>query len=317
MPRPRTFSRHDRTRDACPTWMRSTCARVARHERARRVRVRDGRRARQRGATTACWSRRSRRRWGGPCSSAGSRSGRPSGRRAWRCTRASRRRPLDGDGWPPAGLDGLDGQRPVFRYDLGDVRLEKRDLDGLRGEHDLCPLRDRGRRRTGSALEVTPLTTFRDHHVDRARAPTASRVDRSGSSAPGAQTIAGGPLGRAACRHREETARGLADVSDLWAPLEHPGDGHAGSPVHPDPDRRAGRARWTPEAALAAAADRDGVAAPGRGRGARQRRSCQRLVLAADAVPRRARHPGRRAASSTGGPSSPAIRGSTTGAATR
>ena len=147
----------------------------------------------------------------------------------------------------------LEGMRPVFTYAIGDVRIEKRVwmADGANttyvryqsvgADHPI-------------GLELTPLTTFRDHHA------LGHEADGVPSGPLRVLAPGGGftPAGRwfRDFRHREETARGLADESDLWAAGETRFTLDAGHPatlvLTAEPD-----APMEPEAALAAAVARE------------------------------------------------------------
>ncbi len=108
----------------------------------------------------------------------------------------------------------LDGSRPVFTYAIGDVRIEKRIWMADGANTTYVRYESVGADRP-IELELTPLTTFRDHHAVRREADGVPggplRI-----VAPGGSFTAAGRwfLG---FRHREETARGLDDRSDLWA----------------------------------------------------------------------------------------------------
>ena len=108
----------------------------------------------------------------------------------------------------------LEGMRPVFSYAIGDVRIEKRVwmADGTNTTYIRYESvgADRPIR-----LELTPLTAFRDHHApgheaDGVPSGPLRALAPGGSFSPAGRWFRG-------FRHREETARGLDDRSDLWA----------------------------------------------------------------------------------------------------
>jgi predicted glycogen debranching enzyme len=149
----------------------------------------------------------------------------------------------------------LEGMRPVFTFAIGDVRIEKRVwmADGANATYVRYASVGADR---AIELELTPLTAFRDHHEPGREA--------DGIPAGPLRVLAPGdaytPAGRwfRGFRHREETARGLDDRSDLWAVgdvrlslrRDHPVSlvltAEAGEPLEP-------------EAALVAATSRDAV----------------------------------------------------------
>jgi predicted glycogen debranching enzyme len=108
----------------------------------------------------------------------------------------------------------LEGQHPVFTYAIGDVRIEKRVWMAHGGNTTYVRYESVGADHP-IELELTPLTTFRDHH--------ATGHEADGVPAGPLRILAPGgtftPNGRwfRDVRHREETARGLDDRSDLWA----------------------------------------------------------------------------------------------------
>jgi predicted glycogen debranching enzyme len=114
----------------------------------------------------------------------------------------------------------LDDGVPRWRYDLGEVQVEV-EVAMVHGRSEVAVVH---RLLAGRArLELTPLCTWRDQHGDRFAGPPpqvdhdpdgfvfedAYRVDGPGWAA-------GGEWYRG-CRHREEAARGLGDVEDVWA----------------------------------------------------------------------------------------------------
>lgn len=110
----------------------------------------------------------------------------------------------------------LEGMRPVFRYDLGGVVLEKRIWMAY-GSNTTYVRYSIVASDQAVGLDLRPLTTFRDHHA------MATRDDCSPGGplrilAPGASVR---PLGDwlTGLRHREETARGQADRSDAYLPV--------------------------------------------------------------------------------------------------
>ena len=109
----------------------------------------------------------------------------------------------------------LEGMRPVFTYAIGDVRIEKRIWMAAGANTTYIRYASVGADRP-IELELTPLTTFRDHHAPGHEADGVP-VGPLRIVAPGGSFV---PAGRwlRGFRHREETARGLEDRSDLWAP---------------------------------------------------------------------------------------------------
>ena len=128
---------------------------------------------------------------------------------------------LDGEGFRRLASFGLDGMRPIFRFDLGGVILEKRIwmANGRNTTYIRYELVASDRDQTPVGLELTPLTTFRDHH---AMAREADGVPGGPLRILAPDTATVEPAGRwvRGLRHREETARGQADVSDAFAPVE-------------------------------------------------------------------------------------------------
>jgi predicted glycogen debranching enzyme len=122
--------------------------------------------------------------------------------------------PIDGDGYRRLVAFRLDGMRPVFTYAIGDVRIEKRIWMADGANTTYVRYESIGANRPVE-LEVWPLTTFRDHHE-----PSLATAGVPGGPlrilAPGGSFV---PTGRwiRGLLHREETARGLVDRSDLWA----------------------------------------------------------------------------------------------------
>jgi predicted glycogen debranching enzyme len=108
----------------------------------------------------------------------------------------------------------LEGARPVLTYALGDVRIEKRVWMPDGANTTYVRYSSVGADRP-IELELTPLTTFRDHdapghEVDGIPAGPLRILAPGGTFAPAGRWFRG-------FRHREETARGLDDRSDLWA----------------------------------------------------------------------------------------------------
>ena len=108
----------------------------------------------------------------------------------------------------------LEAMRPVFTYALGDVRVEKRVWMADGANTTYVRYESVGADRP-IELELTPLTTFRDHHATGHEADGVPRgplriLAPGGSFAPAGRWFRN-------FRHREETARGLDDRSDLWA----------------------------------------------------------------------------------------------------
>jgi predicted glycogen debranching enzyme len=147
----------------------------------------------------------------------------------------------------------LEGMRPVFTYAIGDVRIEKRVWMAHEANTTYVHYSSVGADRP-IELELTPLTTFRDHHAmgheaDGVSARPLRILAPGGSFAPGGRWFRG-------FAHREETARGLEDRSDLWATGEVRLGLRADQPATiiftAEPGEPAG-----PEAALAAVIARD------------------------------------------------------------
>jgi predicted glycogen debranching enzyme len=108
----------------------------------------------------------------------------------------------------------LEGMRPVFTYAVADVRIEKRIWMADGANTTYVRYSSVGADRP-IELELTPLTTNRDHHslgheADGVPAGPLRVLAPAGSFTPAGRWFRG-------FRHREETARGLDDVSDLWA----------------------------------------------------------------------------------------------------
>jgi predicted glycogen debranching enzyme len=125
----------------------------------------------------------------------------------------------------------LEGMLPVWRYELADAVLEKRVW--MAHGADTTYVRYGLIRGTAPVtLEITPLVTYRDFHTLRSGQgwrPSAAVISagleiRAGANAvpyrlvlKGGEFVAGGDW-YWNFRHREETARGLDDRSDLYAP---------------------------------------------------------------------------------------------------
>ena len=141
---------------------------------------------------------------------------------------------FDQDGYKRLAGFRLDGSMPVFAYAIGDVRVERRIwmASGSNTTYVRYAVEGTGRPRVD--LELTPLVTWHDHHELghesdgspelRIGGPDADRVTiaPAGGHPPFRVGFPGGsfvPAGRwlRGFRHREETARGLHDVSDLYA----------------------------------------------------------------------------------------------------
>ncbi|MBA2374243.1 MAG: glycogen debranching enzyme family protein [Chloroflexi bacterium] len=192
-------------------------------------------------------------------------------------------RSLDGDGYRRLGSVRSEGMLPVFRYRVGDVVVEKRIWMAY-GANTTYVRYELVEGSPGSLeLELTPLVTGRDHH-------------RLGSADDGAPMVTTGPDGAvvarpAGCdvsiglradgamfrgagrwikglRHREESARGLADRSDAFAIGTFRGTIGAGrpltlvltaepeAPTDPDAALEAARARQVHLVGLAGVAGR-------------------------------------------------------------
>jgi predicted glycogen debranching enzyme len=147
----------------------------------------------------------------------------------------------------------LEGMRPVFTYARGDVRIEKRIWMADGANTTYVRYESVGADRS-IELELTPLTAFRDHHAlghqaDGVPAGPLEVLAPGGSFAPDGRWFRG-------FRHREETARGLDDRSDLWAPGEARFTVEAGHPATLVLTAEPGEPT-EPEAALAAVTDRE------------------------------------------------------------
>ena len=171
----------------------------------------------------------------------------------------------------------LEGQRPMLRYDLGGVVLEKRIwmAYGVNTTYIRYSLRAGG---APVELELAPLTTVRDHH-SMARASDGIPAGPLRILAPGGEASRAGRWVRDR-RHREETARGQADVSDLWAPMSIRATVTADRPFTLILTAEPGEP-VDPDVALAAAADREASLIQA-ANAARASPFVQRLVLAAD-----------------------------------
>jgi predicted glycogen debranching enzyme len=149
---------------------------------------------------------------------------------------------IDPHGYRHLQSFALEGMLPVWTYAVGDALLEKRVwmVDGANTTYLRYRLIRGGR---PVSLEVTPLVTYRDFHILRSGQGWRPGVVFEGSGisirageaavpfrmfAEGARIIAGGAWWWNFL-HREETARGLDDRSDLYAPgsfiLEVPREG--------------------------------------------------------------------------------------------
>ncbi len=182
----------------------------------------------------------------------------------------------------------LEGRRPVFTHEAAGVRLEQTVWmpDGRNTTYVRFTLAPDW---TGTVdLRLAPLTTARDHHGVR-RASDGIPEGPLRILAPGARIVPEHRWVRDV-RLPEETARGLADVQDLWAPVRIEATLRPGVPctlmLTADDDEPP-----DPDTALTAARDRDaelltlaGAPAPGSFIG--------RLALAADAFLVRREIPG-------------------------
>jgi len=140
-------------------------------------------------------------------------------------------RTIDPQGYRHQAAFMLDGMLPVWTYELGDAVLEKRVWmpDGANTTFVRYRL-VRGTRPL--ELEITPLVTYRDFHAlntgrgwkpDTAATPGGVAIRAFDGAVPYRVLIDGGrftPSGDWYWNflHREETARGLDDRSDLFAP---------------------------------------------------------------------------------------------------
>ncbi len=160
---------------------------------------------------------------------------------------------IDQHGYRRLSSVRLEGMRPVFTYALGDVRIEKRIWMADGANTTYVRYESVGADRPVE-LELTPLTAFRDHH-EPGRETDGVPDGPLRVLAPGGTFTPAGRWFRG-FRHREETARGLADRSDLWAIGEvrfHLRQGQAATLIL---TAETG-APEAPEAALARAAARD------------------------------------------------------------
>ncbi len=175
----------------------------------------------------------------------------------------------------------LEWQWPVFRYVIGDVMVEKRVWMAYGANTTFVRyslVSDGATDDTAIDLELTPLTTFRDHH-SMAREADGIPGGPLRILAPGGRSTTAGRWVRGLA-HREETARGQADVSDLYAVADIRATVTAGraftliltaEPGDPPDPEAALEAAGRRAASLVAAAGAD-AASP----------FVQRLVLAAD-----------------------------------
>jgi predicted glycogen debranching enzyme len=125
----------------------------------------------------------------------------------------------------------LDGMLPVWHYELADAVLEKRVWMAY-GANTAYVRYVLLRGTKPVALEITPLVTYRDFHTLRsgqgwrpavAAVPGGVEIRAGPDAAPYRLLIQGGEFVAGGnwywnFRHREETARGLDDRSDLYAP---------------------------------------------------------------------------------------------------
>ncbi len=142
----------------------------------------------------------------------------------------------EGRGVRPLGFRNLesfalDGLVPTWTYAFGDVRIEKRVWMANRSNTTLVRYDLKGADRAVS-LAVIPLVTERDHHLPSRGDGPVPPIELLSDAPGGRVRFADGqaltlradggrfePNGRweRGFRHREEHARGLADVSDLAA----------------------------------------------------------------------------------------------------
>jgi predicted glycogen debranching enzyme len=108
----------------------------------------------------------------------------------------------------------LEGMRPVFEYRVDDTILEKR-VWMAHGANTTYVRYSIGPGAAPVRLELTPLTTDRDHH-SMARELDGIPAGPLRIFAPGGESTPAGRWVRGVV-YREETARGQADVSDLYA----------------------------------------------------------------------------------------------------
>lgn len=141
---------------------------------------------------------------------------------------------IDGRGYARLRSFRLDGMIPVFTFAIGDVEIERRIwmVYGSDATYVRYAVAGSGHE---VELELTPIVTWHDHHalghetdgtpdvaiVDGVHGPAALVRPANGASsyrvlAPGGAIAAAGRWLRG-LRHREETARGLDDVSDAYA----------------------------------------------------------------------------------------------------
>ena len=121
---------------------------------------------------------------------------------------------IDQHGYRRLSSVRLEGMRPAFIYAIGDIRIEKRIWMADGANTTYVRYESVGADRP-IELELTPLTAFRNHHEPGREADGVPGGPLRILTPGGAFT----PAGRwsRGFRHREETARGLADRSDLWA----------------------------------------------------------------------------------------------------
>lgn len=147
------------------------------------------------------------------------------------------------DGWRHLESFRLEGTLPVWRYAIGE-RIIERHAWMVHGENTTL-VRYTLVRGAAARLEVTPLLAWRDHHSlqspggDPSDVSALTRGLRVVTPVPGlvisVSASAGAFMPDAAWwwgfHHREETARGQDDRSDLFAPGRFALDLHPGRPV--------------------------------------------------------------------------------------
>lgn len=199
---------------------------------------------------------------------------------------------IDPQGFRHVQEFALEGMLPVWTYALADSLLEKR----VWMAHGANTTYVRYRLLRGDrpvTMEVTPLVTYRDFHSLRLEQAGSPRVTSEGAgiairvwdAAVPIRLLAGGRFAPAGAwwrnfLHREETARGMDDRSDLYAPGRfllplHPGESVTLLATIEEAPRTDG------ERALKAAQERQ-VALLRRGGAERAHPVVQQLTLASD-----------------------------------
>jgi len=172
---------------------------------------------------------------------------------------------VDPRGYEHCASFDLDQGVPRWRFDLGAVLLEV-EVAMMHGANAVAVVH---RILTGQArLEVTPLCTWRDQHGDRFAGadpgvePTASGIIfESSYRVDGPNYRPGGSWFRGVV-HREEAARGLGPMEDVWAAGTFTADLSVGEVLGVTATTDLGLASWDAPAVIAAARTRaDALAA--------------------------------------------------------